>query len=262
MKLSTLVVLLLLPQVLPGGDAAKEGRRGNTLYESDLYSEAATAYRAGLATYDADDRPDAVYYGLQNNLGAALYRQQDWTAAAEAFVGARDAALTPADHARAAYNAGNTAFQQQEFEAALDHYRDALLADPSNQDAKFNYELVKRRTREEDQQQQEGDDQNENQDDQNEEQQNQDPQQNGEQDEQQEEQQQDGQQDGQQDQQQQEQQEPQQEEPQQQPPPDPQEALSREQAERILQALEIEEEQLLREVQKIKGRPRRVQKDW
>ncbi len=38
--------------------------------------------------------------------------------------------------------------------------------------------------------------------------------------------------------------------------------LSRAQAIRILQALQNEEEQLLREVQKIKGRPRRVDKDW
>ena len=38
--------------------------------------------------------------------------------------------------------------------------------------------------------------------------------------------------------------------------------LSEADAERILQALANEEEQLLREVQKIKGRPRRVEKDW
>jgi hypothetical protein len=38
--------------------------------------------------------------------------------------------------------------------------------------------------------------------------------------------------------------------------------LSREQAERILQALEGQEKQLLREVQKREARPRRVEKDW
>lgn len=38
--------------------------------------------------------------------------------------------------------------------------------------------------------------------------------------------------------------------------------LTPEEAERILQALANEEEQLLREVQKVKGRPRRVEKDW
>lgn len=40
------------------------------------------------------------------------------------------------------------------------------------------------------------------------------------------------------------------------------EELSRAQALRILQALQNEEEQLLREVQKVKGKARRVEKDW
>ncbi len=44
-------------------------------------------------------------------------------------------------------------------------------------------------------------------------------------------------------------------------PADPTE-LSKEQAERILQALQNEEGKLLREVRKVKGRPRRVEKDW
>lgn len=42
----------------------------------------------------------------------------------------------------------------------------------------------------------------------------------------------------------------------------PGERLSREQAERILQALEGQEKQLLREVQEREARPRRVEKDW
>ena len=44
-------------------------------------------------------------------------------------------------------------------------------------------------------------------------------------------------------------------------PRDPNE-LSKEQAERILQALQNEEGELLREIRKVKGRARRVEKDW
>ena len=49
-----------------------------------------------------------------------------------------------------------------------------------------------------------------------------------------------------------------------QPQPTPQDPteLSQEQAERILQALGDEEEQLLRQVQKLPARPRTVKKDW
>ncbi len=244
MKLFVLLTLfLLLPQAAPvTGDGTKQGRQGNVLYDQQQYQGASDAYATGLAAYQ-DVSIDEAYYGLQNNLGAALHKQEDFERAQAAFAKALETASTEADFARASYNAGNNAFSSEQAEAALEHYKKALLANPSNLDAKFNYEFVKRKLEEEQQQQQQqgGDDQEQN-DEQNEDQQDQ---QNDQQD---------------QNQQNQDQQNDQQQDQQQQPQPDQQ--LSREQAERILQALENEEEQLLREVQKMKGRPRRVEKDW
>ena len=240
-----LTLLLLLPQAAPvTGDGKTQGRRGNTLYDQEQYQEASEAYSAGLASYQ-DVSIDAAYYGLQNNLGAALYRQDDFERAQSAFAKALETASSNAEFARAAYNAGNNAFSSEQAEAALEHYKKALLADPSNLDAKFNYEFVKRKLEEQqqDQQQQQGDDQQQN-DEQNQDQQDQ---QNDQQN---------------QDQQQQNQDQQQQNDQQQDQQPQPEQQLSRQQAERILQALENEEEQLLREVQKMKGRPRRVEKDW
>lgn len=247
-----LTLLLLLPQVAPPvtGDGNKQGRQGNALYNQEQYQEASEAYSNGILSYQNNDIDDA-FYGLQNNLGAALHQQEDFENAQAAFNGALESASNEADFARASYNAGNNAFLSEQAEVALEHYKKALLADPSNLDAKFNYEFVKRKMEEQqqDQQQQQGDDQQENEE-QNEDQQQQNDQQNQDQNQDQNQQNQDQQQ---QDQQQNQQQ-------QQQPQPDQQ--LSQEQAERILQALENEEEQLLREVQKMKGRPRRVEKDW
>ena len=54
---------------------------------------------------------------------------------------------------RAAYNAGNTAFTVEDGQRALAFYRRALLADPANDDARFNYEFVKRQLDEQGQQQ-------------------------------------------------------------------------------------------------------------
>ena len=149
-------------------------------------------------------------------------------------------------------------------QGALEHYKRAMLADPENEDAKFNYEFVKRQLENQDQNQdqQEQQDQN-NQDQQNNE--NQDQQQQN-QDQQNQEQNQDQQQQQNQDSQQQEenqeqQQQQQQNQQQQQPPPDPNK-LSKEEAERILQALQNEEEELLREVMKSQSRPKKVEKDW
>ncbi len=248
-----MIRFLLLLVLLLGlaGDGDKDGRRGNAHYKSGNYEAAADAYYRGLAAYETGT-PDAAYYGLQNNLGAALHQQGDFALARPAFARAMETAPSQADFARAAYNAGNNAFREEQAEAALDFYKKALLADPANADAKFNYEFVKRRL---EQQQQQG--QGENQDQQDGE--NQDENQQGENQQNQDQQNQEQQQEG-QNQEPQEGEQPQNAEPQ--PQPETPDQLSRQQAERILQALENEEQQLLREVQKVKGRPRRVEKDW
>ncbi len=250
------VLLIILAALLFGpGDPKKKGRQGNALYTQEQYEEAAAAYREGIVAIQ-ESGPGAVHSGLLNNLGAALYRSGDAEQAGIAFSSAASMALSPDDLVRASYNAGNAAFRTQELEQSLEHFRRALLNDPSNEDAKFNYEFVKRQLEEQQQQQQDqqdNQDQNdENQD--NQDQQDQDGEQNEENQDQQDQQQQNSQDEGdQQQQQEQDQQQREQEDPTQ---------LSEEEAQRILQALENEEEQLLRQVQKMKTRPRRVEKDW
>jgi tetratricopeptide (TPR) repeat protein len=183
-----------------------------------------------------------------NNLGAALFRSGDSEQAEIAFSSAARMANTPQDLVRASYNAGNAAFTAQELETALENYRRALLSDPSNLDAKFNYEFVKRQLDQQEQNGEGGDESEEqNEDQQGENQENQENQ-----DQQQDEQ-------NSEDQNQQNQDQNQQQEPQEREDPT---KLSEEEAQRILQALENDEQQLLRQVQKMKTRPRRVEKDW
>ena len=240
-------------QLSPGGQAAMQGREGNGHLKAEQYGEAAAAYQQGLSSYAGERAADETFYGLQNNLGVSLFRQEDFEQAQAAFDAALAHAPTDLERARAAYNAGNTAFNQQAAETALAHYRSALLANPESEDARFNYEFVKRWIQEQEQQNQQQNNDNE-----------------------QDDQEQDQNQQNQQGQQQQEQEQPQQEdEPQQQPQGSGEETesdarpeesndtqLTRQQAEQILEALENEEQELLREVQKVQGTRRRVAKDW
>lgn len=252
MSLRFVAYLLLLFWATPDGD--DEGRRGNEFFEQQQYALAIESYERGLAAL-SEDAPRLLRYGLLNNLGAALLKSGDAESAGEAFARALNAAPETGGFARTAYNAGNAAYASQDLEAAVEHYRESLLADPTNEDAKFNYEFVKRRQEQQQQQQQDdqqGDDEQEDQD-----------QQDGEQDN--EEQEQDGRQDQEQDGSQQNQEEApadEQDERESQQQPQPSQELSEEQAEQILQALQNEEEQLLREVQRPKSRPRQVEKDW
>lgn len=245
------VIIIILALAVAGpGDAKKKGRRGNALYVQEEYVQAASIFRDGVLEVQ-EKGPGEVHAGLLNNLGASLFRQGEFEQAASAFASSQRMAPNLDGVVRANYNAGNAAVMQEELESALEHYKSALLSDPNNENAKFNYEFVKRQLEEQQQQQQDQENQDQESDEEN---QNQD-------------QEQDSEQEQQQDQDQEQQQNPEQEqdpneqpnEPQEQPNPD---ELSEEEAERILQALENEEEQLLRQIQKMKTRPRRVEKDW
>ncbi len=253
-------------------DGRSDGRRGNEAYEKGDFEAAARAYQEGLGAA-AESGDPRLMFGLSNNLGAAQYRLQNPQQALEVFSSAAAGAPDAASRALANYNAGNAAFQSQDLQRALQHYRQALLDNPQDLNAKYNFEFVKRQLQE-----QSGGGQQQQQNDQ--EQQQQQNQQNGggeqnqdQQNQNDEQEQQEGQQDPQNDQgeQQPEQDgesqpqdaEPSEEDPEQQGAPREQRTdLSRDQAERILQALENEEAELLREVQRMDAPPRRVEKDW
>ncbi len=93
------------------------------------------------------------------NLGTAAFRGQNYKAAAEAFRSAAGSAGVPAGDA--AYNLGNTLVEGQDFANALEAYRAALRENPDHEDARFNYELIRKmledQEQEQDQEQQEED---------------------------------------------------------------------------------------------------------
>ncbi len=248
--IAILGVSLTMIQVIPGSSPKQNGRVGNDHLKQEQYEEAAIAYQEGLSSYQPSEETDQTYYGLQNNLGLSLHRQENFEEAGRAFEEALVHAPNEDAMTRSAFNAGNNAFTHQQLERALEHYQTALLADPNNEDAKFNYEFVSRQLQEQQNQQQDSGEDEEQEDEQQEDEQNE--QQEGEQNQEQNE----GEQGEQGEQEQNEQEQSgEQNEPREAP-------LTREQAERILEALENDEEELLREIQKMEGRPRRVAKDW
>ncbi len=67
--------------------------------------------------------------------------------------------------------------RNKKFKEALDHFKEALRADPANEDARYNYEMMKKILEEQEQQQQQQNQQNQDQQDQKDQQQDQDQQQ-------------------------------------------------------------------------------------
>ena len=129
----------------PARDAITQGNR---LFHAGQFEEALTRYGQVLV-----DDPDSPL--LNFNMGAAHYKAGNYDAALSSFgrVPGEDDAQPRA--ARTAYNLGNTRYQLgaaaeaaqpqaalEAYTAAQAAYRRALGLDPSDRDAKFNYELV------------------------------------------------------------------------------------------------------------------------
>ena len=221
---------------LPSIAAAQPGRgavdAGNRLYDEGRYEEAHEQYLEALR--EAPDSPIVPF-----NDGNALYRTEELQRAMESYRRAVESG-DPAIEAQAWYNLGNALYKQQQLEPALEAYKEALRRNPADTDAKHNFEL----TLEQQQQQQESDDQQDENDEGRDQQDQQDPQQS---EQEQNQEQQDQPEDQEPPEQQQDQPQEQQQENAEQPPPPG--ALSREEAERLLQAIDEDPSQIQRQRQ-------------
>ncbi len=230
-----------------------ETREGNRLYEEGRFAEAHEKYLEALL--EAPDSPI-----IQFNDGNALYQGEDYESALESFRAAVESG-DPELAAAAWYNLGNTLYRQGALPESLEAFKQALLANPTDADAKHNLERVLEQMQEQQQQnQQQGDGENEEDEEESEQQ----PQ-GGEQN-----------QDQQEDQQGEQDQDPQNQDPQSQPNPEqdrdesepqPQDAtpppgeMTREEAERLLDAIQEEQDEVNRQP-RTPARGTRPRRDW
>jgi len=119
--------------------------RGNRLYRQGRFQEAVEAYRAALA--DGEASPVLHY-----NLGTALLRLGQYDEA-ERHLRAALSTVEPDSRVRAHFNLGNRFLEAartipdpraraQLLDAAVEAYRQALRIDPGDLDAKWNLELA------------------------------------------------------------------------------------------------------------------------
>ena len=144
-----LIAFLFYLGVLFGQD------KGKKAYEEGNFDEARVYYEHVLKNRKKDDR-------AQFGLGVTAYQQKDMETAA----GALNNAMNSDDKSlasKAMYNLGNMFRDQQKMEESLALYRKAIELDPTDEDAKVNYELLKQVLQQQEQQQQQ-DKQNQEQD--------------------------------------------------------------------------------------------------
>lgn len=225
-------------------------RKGNRAFDKGDFEAAEVEYQRSLER----NRQNAI---AEFNLGGAIHQQENFEESAAIFDQLSRRNLPDDKRAMSFHNLGNSLLYQQQFEQAIEAYKNALRINPDDMDTKYNLlyaqQMLQEQEQSEQQQDQTQDDQQDQQD-QDDQQQQQDQAQDQQQDDQQ-------QQDQQAEQQGQEQQ---QDASQQQAQTQPRQ-ISREDAERMLQALQDRERQTLERLkeQEFNNAERvRTEKDW
>lgn len=137
-----------------GSSAEKLNQEGNEAFAKQAYEEALAAYET--AQIEAPELAEPYY-----NAANSLYRQEKYTEALEqmqrALPYAQEEELAQNSH----FNMGNTAYSTQEWESAIESYKQALLLNPDDPDAKYNLELALQQQEQQEQQQQDQEQQQE-----------------------------------------------------------------------------------------------------
>jgi Mg-chelatase subunit ChlI len=231
-------------------------RRGNRQYEDGNYKKAEIDYLKSTQSAKASHKG---FY----NLGDAWYMQKDYLQASAAFDTLRSFKMDDATRSKSYYNLGNSLLKasidsaqlaQKALPASIEAYKQSLRLNPADTDAKYNLAYAQRLLgKSQQQQQQQKQDKQDKQDQKQDQQKDQQQQQN--QDNQDQKQQNQQQQQAKQDQQQQDKQQQQAQS----------QKISKEDAERILEALKNDEKQTLEKINQAKIKSVRVvktDKDW
>jgi tetratricopeptide (TPR) repeat protein len=207
-------------------------RQGNREFQKEKYSESEISYRRALDKNKGS--ADAVF-----NTGDALYKQEKYEDAAKQFAESHRMNEDKEKKAGSMYNLGNSFLKSGKLKESIEAYKNSLRLDPGNMEAKYNLAFAQDRLKEQEQQQQQQQQQNQkNQDQEQDQDQNKDQEK---EDDQKENENQDQQQ-----------------------PDEQQQSMSREDAERLLNAIANDEKEVQEKVKEAKAAKQRVKtlKNW
>ena len=246
MRIGLLSLMLVFCTFVNGIFAQKENntiRKGNKQYNNEQYDAASTLYKKALQT-------NKHSFEAKFNMADALFKQKKYDDAITLYQEAKalvDKNEDKEKYAAVHHNIGNCFFAKQDFQKSIEAYKEALRANPTDDETRYNLAVAKLMLKNSPQQNQQQDQQ---QQEQNQQQEQQQQEQNQQQEQKQEE-----------EQQQQQQQDEQQQQNEQQ-----QDELTKQQAEQILQALEQDEQdtqEKVQEAQRVNATNRKqTDKDW
>lgn len=123
----------------------KEVRAGNRQYQKGNWQNAEIEYRKAQAK-------DSTSFAAGYNLAGALYREGNFDEAAKALDRLKEIAPASGRAADYFYNQGNVAVQKKDWKAAVEAYKQSILLNPEDLEAKENYAYAKQMLKDEEQQ--------------------------------------------------------------------------------------------------------------
>lgn len=130
--------------------------KGNKLYTEKAYKQAETEYLKA-------DSLDGNSFEAAYNLGEALYRQDSLSRAAKEFERAANLAQDRQKQSRAYHNLGNAYLKKKEYQKSIDAYKEALRRNPGDDETRYNLIYARKMLDQQKKQQQQKKDQNKNQ---------------------------------------------------------------------------------------------------
>ena len=149
MKAKILVLLMLVlldPLALLAQADRHDVRQGNRRYGREDWKEAELSYRKALVK-------DSLSAAARYNLASALYRQENYEGAREMMGSFEGQENLSSD---IYYNSGDVALQLKDYAAAVEAFKQSLLLNPGDLDAKENYIYAKKMLENQQNQQQGG----------------------------------------------------------------------------------------------------------
>jgi Ca-activated chloride channel family protein len=143
------ILLLAAFSVVPvlAQEDKKEVRSGTSMYENGKYNAAELEFRKAL------EKNETSYAGTYN-LGSSLYRQDKQTEAITQYNAAVQRATTPDQRSMAYHNLGNALVKAEKYDEAVEAYKNALKLNPKDNDTRYNLSYAQSKLRQQQQQQQ------------------------------------------------------------------------------------------------------------
>lgn len=126
-----LAVLIFLPAISYAQQEKKYIKEGNILFENKKYKEAEKSYQQAL-------QKDKGSYKATFNLGDAYYKQGKYEDAAQQFQDLTHRATSADTLSKAYHNLGNALLKSKKYEESANAYKNALKNNPNDDETRYN----------------------------------------------------------------------------------------------------------------------------